>query len=100
MGGGGEGGGACWSATCAPRERSQRPLLPWDSCKPLPARRDAPGFTKLLKEEYIALKAKGQLVKDGVTVKVAPLKGPLGPKELEKLPLSMLGDDDDAEDDE
>merc|ERR1711988_1356387 len=56
------------------------------------------GFTKLLKEEYLALKAKGQLIKDGVTVKVAPVKGPLGPKELEKLPMSLLGGDE--EDDE
>jgi len=55
------------------------------------------GFTKLRREEYLGLKAKGQLVKDGVTVKVAPVKGPLGPRELEKLPLSMLGGDDDAE---
>ena len=70
-------------------------------CFPKPSRSPSlcsAGFTKLRREQYLALKAKGQLVKDGVSVKVAPSKGPLGPKELEKLPMSMLGGDD--EDDE
>ena len=52
--------------------------------------RRAAGFTKLKREEYVALKAKGQLIKDGVNMKVCPTKGPLGPRELEKLPMSML----------
>jgi hypothetical protein len=30
-----------------------------------------------------------------VDVKVAKLKGPLGPNELQKLPLSMLGGDEE-----
>ena len=50
------------------------------------------GFTKLRRDQYIALKALGQLVKNGVDTKVASLKGPLGPNELQKLPMSMLGD--------
>merc|ERR1712008_46230 len=50
------------------------------------------GFTKLRRDQYVALKALGQLVKNGVDTKVASLKGPLGPNELQKLPMSMLGD--------
>merc|ERR1712166_964505 len=43
------------------------------------------GFTKLRRDQCIALKALGQLVKNGVDTKVASLKGPLGPNELQKL---------------
>lgn len=48
------------------------------------------GFTKLLRDEYVQLKQLGQLSKDGVTVQVIKDKGPLGPRQLEKLPMSML----------
>jgi len=48
------------------------------------------GFTKLLRDEYTQLKELGQLAKDGVTVQVIKEKGPLGPRQLEKLPMSML----------
>merc|ERR1711871_1503551 len=48
------------------------------------------GFTKLKRERYEALKAEGRLTKDGVVVQVIPSKGPLGERELSKLPLSML----------
>merc|ERR1711924_29313 len=55
------------------------------------------GFTKLRRDQYVALKEKGQLVKDGVNTKVVPSKGPLGPRELQALPMTMLGDDADEE---
>jgi len=48
------------------------------------------GFTKLLRDEYTQLRDLGQLAKDGVTVQVIKTKGPLGPRQLEKLPMSML----------
>jgi len=35
------------------------------------------GFTKLKREVYEDLKARGRLLKDGVNVKVKPTKGPL-----------------------
>ena len=50
----------------------------------------ATGFTKLLRDEYTQLRDLGQLAKDGVTVQVIKTKGPLGPRQLEKLPMSML----------
>lgn len=40
---------------------------------------------------YEKLKSEGRLAKDGINVQVIPAKGPLGPRELSKLPLSMLG---------
>ena len=49
------------------------------------------GFTKLKRERYEELKAAGRLTKDGVGVQVIPSKGPLGERELSRLPLSMLG---------
>ena len=53
------------------------------------------------REKYERYKAEGRLVKDGVTVQVIPTKGPLGERELSKLPLSMLGGGEAAaEDDE
>jgi large subunit ribosomal protein L10e len=55
------------------------------------------GFTKLPRERYEELKEQGRLVKDGVTVKVLPKKGPLGPYELGKLPMCMLGEEEEAE---
>merc|ERR1712137_685076 len=62
------------------------------------------GFTKLKRETYERYKKEGRLAKDGISVKVIPSKGPLGERELGKLPLSMLGgddeDDDEAEEDE
>merc|ERR1711924_90281 len=48
------------------------------------------GFTKLKRERYEELKAEGRLTKDGVVVQILPEKGPLGERELSKLPLSML----------
>ena len=51
------------------------------------------GFTKLSRERYEELKAQGRLIKDGINVKVVPTKGPLGMRELQKLPMSMLGDE-------
>jgi len=53
------------------------------------------GFTKLKRERYEQLKKEGRLAKDGVTVQVIPKKGPLGQRELTRLPLSMLGGDDE-----
>ena len=50
------------------------------------------GFTKLTKERYAELKEAGRLVKDGINVQVIPSKGPLGERQLSKLPLSMLGE--------
>ena len=52
------------------------------------------GFTKLKRAAYEELKEQGRLVKDGVVVQVLPKKGPLGERELMKLPLSMLGNPD------
>ena len=52
-------------------------------------------ITKLKRPRYEELKAQGRLTKDGVTVQVLPKKGPLGERELSKLPLSMLGTDDE-----
>jgi|TARA_B100000524_G_scaffold99477_1_gene47626 large subunit ribosomal protein L10e len=49
------------------------------------------GFTKLKREMYEKLKAEGRLVNDGINVQIVPAKGPLGPRQLCKLPLSMLG---------
>ena len=48
------------------------------------------GFTKLKRARYELLKSEGRLIKDGVGVQVCPTKGPLGERELSKLPLSML----------
>jgi len=53
------------------------------------------GFTKLKRERYNTLKEEGRLAKDGVVVQVIPMKGPLGERELSRLPLSMLGGGDD-----
>ena len=53
------------------------------------------GFTKLKRERYDLLKKQGRLTKDGVTVQVIPTKGPLGERELSRLPLSMLGGDEE-----
>jgi len=49
------------------------------------------GFTKLKRDRYLQLKEEGRLTKDGVTVQVIPQKGPLGERQLSRLPLSMLG---------
>ena len=51
------------------------------------------GFTKLSRERYEELKADGRLIKDGINVKVVPTKGKLGMRELQRLPMSMLGDE-------
>jgi len=51
------------------------------------------GFTKLSRERYEELKAEGRLIKDGINVKVVPTKGKLGMRELQKLPMCMLGDE-------
>ena len=48
------------------------------------------GFTKLKRARYELLKSEGRLAKDGVVVQVLPTKGPLGERELSKLPISML----------
>jgi len=48
------------------------------------------GFTKLKREKYDLYKEQGRLAKDGVVVQVLPTKGPLGERELSKLPLAML----------
>jgi large subunit ribosomal protein L10e len=53
------------------------------------------GFTKLPRERYASLKAEGRLMKDGINVKVVPMKGPLGEKELSRLPMCMLKTDED-----
>jgi len=55
------------------------------------------GFTKIKRERYEELKKAGRLVADGINVQVIPMKGPLGERQLSKLPLSMLGSAD-AED--
>jgi len=54
------------------------------------------GFTKLKRERYEELKAEGRLVTDGNNVKVVSVHGPLGSRELSKLPRSMLVAADDA----
>merc|ERR1719498_2142155 len=54
------------------------------------------GFTKLKRSRYELLKEQGRLTKDGVTVQVIPTTGPLGERELSRLPLAMLGGGDDA----
>ena len=48
------------------------------------------GFTKLERGRYERLKKEGRLVKDGINVQVVPANGPLGERQLSKLPLSML----------
>jgi len=53
------------------------------------------GFTKLSRDKFNELNAAGRLVRDGVTVKVLPSKGKLDERTLSKLPMSMLGDDDE-----
>jgi large subunit ribosomal protein L10e len=53
------------------------------------------GFTKLKRERDDELKSQGRLLKDGVTVQVIKTRGPLGERELSRLPLSMLGGDDE-----
>ena len=58
------------------------------------------GFTKLRREKYDKYKKEGRLAKDGVTVQVIPTKGPLGERELSKLPLSMLGGEAAEEEEE
>jgi len=55
------------------------------------------GFTKLPREKFEELRAAGKLRKDGVTVQVIKTKGPLGERELQRLPMSMLGGDSDEE---
>ena len=51
------------------------------------------GFTKHTRAEYRKLKEEGRLIPDGINVKVVPSKGPLGPRQLQALPMSMLGGD-------
>ena len=51
------------------------------------------GFTKHTRAEYRKLKEEGRLIPDGINVKVVPEKGPLGPRQLQALPMSMLGGD-------
>jgi len=53
------------------------------------------GFTKLSRDKFNELNAQGRLVRDGVTVKVLPTRGPLDERTLSKLPMSMLGDDEE-----
>jgi len=53
------------------------------------------GFTKLSRARYEELNAAGRLTKDGINVQVIPSKGPLDERHLSKLPLSMLGADDE-----
>ena len=48
------------------------------------------GFTKLKRERYEQLRDEGRLTSDGVGVQVLPLRGPLGERQLGKLPMSML----------
>jgi len=55
------------------------------------------GFTKLKRTRYEELKAQGRLLKDGVVVQVIPNKGPLGQRELSRLPLAMLGGEEASE---
>jgi len=58
------------------------------------------GFTKLTKAQYAHFKEEGRLVKDGINVQVIPTYGPLGQRELSKLPLSMLAPAEGADDEE
>jgi len=51
------------------------------------------GFTKLSRERYAELKEQGRLVPDGINVQVLPKKGPLGERQLAKLPICMLKDE-------
>ena len=53
------------------------------------------GFSKLTKEQYEKFRDEGRLVKDGINVQVIPTYGPLGQRELSKLPLSMLNPETD-----
>merc|ERR1712196_172590 len=53
------------------------------------------GFSKLTKEQYAAFKEAGRLVKDGINVQVIQHHGPLGTRELAKLPKSMLTTDEE-----
>jgi large subunit ribosomal protein L10e len=53
------------------------------------------GFSKLTKEQYEKFRDQGRLVKDGINVQVIPTYGPLGQRELSKLPLSMLNPETD-----
>jgi len=55
------------------------------------------GFTKLKRPRYEELKSQGRLLKDGVVVQVIPAKGPLGQRELSRLPLAMLGSEEASE---
>ena len=69
--------------------------LPLNPCRQRICASENWGFTKLRRDQYTALKGLGQLIKNGVDVKVAKVKGPLGPNELQKLPMSMLGGDEE-----
>ena len=69
--------------------------LPLNPCRQRICASENWGFTKLQRDQYTALKGLGQLIKNGVDVKVAKVKGPLGPNELQKLPMSMLGGDEE-----
>ena len=60
---------------------------------PLPSSPPRRGFTKHSRAEYRKLKEEGRLIPDGINVKVVPSKGPLGPRQLQALPMSMLGGD-------
>merc|ERR1712032_1520691 len=53
------------------------------------------GFTKLSRSKFSELDEQGRLVRDGVSVKVLPLKGKLDERTLSKLPMSMLGGDEE-----
>ena len=61
--------------------------------RPLPSSPPRRGFTKHSRAEYRKLKEEGRLIPDGINVKVVPSKGPLGPRQLQALPMSMLGGD-------
>merc|ERR1712137_303238 len=56
------------------------------------------GFTKLTRERYEELEKQGRLVKDGINVKVIKTKGKLDQYTLSRLPLSMLGAEEDGDD--
>merc|ERR1712113_1323086 len=45
--------------------------------------------------KYNELDGQGRLVRDGVSIKVLPLKGKLDERTLSKLPMSMLGGDEE-----
>merc|ERR1712032_910746 len=53
------------------------------------------GFTKLSRTKFNELDGQGRLVRDGVSIKVLPLKGKLDERTLSKLPMSMLGGDEE-----